>query len=73
MKKYLQGKVHIFDSVKNKVLQGVRFNVGISTIGLSSTMLHQNWHDIAHYEVNIPPFEFLSQKSEKYFCMMKKM
>ena len=48
-----------------KLLQGVRFNVGISSTGLKSTFLSQNWHDIAYFEGNTPPFVILSKKFDK--------
>ena len=54
-------------------LQGVRFNVGISSIRLKSTIFLQNWHDMAHFDENTPPFEILSQISENHFRRMKKI
>ena len=41
-------------------IQGVRFNMGISSIGLKSSIFHQKWHDMAHFEENTPPFDTLS-------------
>ena len=48
------------------MLQGVRFNVGISTIRLESTIFPQNWRNMAHLTENTPPFEILTKKSDKF-------
>ena len=48
------------------MLQGVRFNVGISTIRLKSTIFPQNWRNMAHLTENTPPFEILTKKSDKF-------
>ena len=49
-------------------VQGVRFNVGISSTRLKLTIVPQNWHYMAHFEENTPPFDILSRKSKDYFC-----
>ena len=43
-------------------LQGVRFNVGISSTWLKSTILLENLHGMAHFLENMPPFVILSKK-----------
>ena len=43
-------------------LQGVRVTVFFSTIRLESTILTQNWQDMAHLDENIPPLVVLSKQ-----------
>jgi len=47
------------------LIQGVRLNVVFSSIRLKSTILSQNWQDMAHLDENIPPFVILSKKVPK--------
>ena len=63
----LQDEPHVGGkaSMIYNVLQGVRFNVGISSTRLKSTILPQNWYYLAHFEENTPPFVILSKKSDK--------
>ena len=52
---------------QNFIIPGVRFNVVFCSIGLKSAIFTQNWHNMAHFEENTPPFVILSQKIENYF------